>query len=72
MKILKAIIITAAIFGGLHLVEDTPAPVQWEPGNSAERVSAFIRGDAASLDESDLNSPSVSPELRRAALLLID
>lgn len=65
-----AAIAAALVF--LHSLEDTPAPVPYEPptADAAARVRAFVHGDAATVDESDLNSPTVSPALRRAAINL--
>lgn len=61
----------AAALAVLHLLEDTPAPVPYDPPtDSAARVRAFVHGDAATVDEADLYAPSVSPALRRAALNL--
>lgn len=63
--------VVLALFGALHLMEDTPAPVPYEPtSDSAARVRAFVHGDMSTVDEADLYAPSVSPELRRAALNL--
>lgn len=64
--------VVLALFGlSLHLMEDTPAPVPYEPtSDSAARVRAFVHGDMDTVDEADLYAPSVSPELRRAALNL--
>jgi hypothetical protein len=49
-----------------------PAAVPYEPGDSAARVRAFVRGDLDHVDEADLHAPSVSPSLRKAALNLMD
>lgn len=72
MKTILIIAAVAASLAGLHLVEDIPAPQPWEPGDSAARVRAFVRGERETVDEADLYAETVSPELRRAALNLAD
>lgn len=64
-----AAIVAAFLF--LHAMEDTPPPVPYDPPtDAAARVRAFIHGDADHVNEADLNSPTVSPALRRAAINL--
>jgi hypothetical protein len=63
--------VVLALFGVLHLMEDTPAPMPYEPtSDSAARVRAFVHGDMSTVDEADLYAPSVTPQLRQAALNL--
>lgn len=71
MKTVTTTAVVLALFGALNLMEDTPAPVPYEPtSDSAARVRAFVHGDMSTVDEADLYAPSVSPQLRQAALNL--
>ena len=71
---MKTTLYTAAAIAAalvLHSLEDTPPPVPYDPPtDAAARVRAFVHGEAAHVDEADLNSPTVPEPLRRAALNL--
>jgi len=55
----------------LAILPDVPTPTPYEPtGDPAQRIREFIRGERATIDESDLHSPTVPEPLRRAALKL--
>ena len=74
MNLLKALALFTAIIGSLALLpEDMPTAAPYEPtDNPSQRVREFIQGDRTTLDESDLNSPSVPESLKNAAKQLID
>jgi hypothetical protein len=70
---LKTIAGIAAFFGMLALCPDMPTPAPYEPTHdAAARVREFVRGERDTLEEADLYSESVSPELRRAAQLILN
>ena len=66
--------LTLATMAGLdHILptkaDEAKALTPYEPtDNPAQRVREFIRGERSHIDEADLYAPSVSEELRRAAL----
>jgi hypothetical protein len=48
--------------------DEAQALTPYEPGNAAEKVREYIRGERSHIDEADLYAPGVSEELRNAAL----
>jgi hypothetical protein len=65
--------LTFATMAGLEYIlptkaDEAQALTPYEPGNAAEKVREFIRGERSHIDETDLYAPSVSEELRNAAL----
>jgi hypothetical protein len=66
--------ITAALAACLAILpDDIPTPTPYEPtADPAQRVRDYIRGERDTLDESDLNAPSVPEPLRKAAQQIID
>jgi hypothetical protein len=68
MKTLSTLTAVAITLAALHYAEDAPMPVPYEPGDSEDRVRAFIVGDIDHIDEADLYSPTVSDGLRAAAI----
>jgi len=65
--------LTLATMAGLdHILptkaDEAQALTPYEPGNAADKVREYIRGERAHVNEADLYSPDVSEELRRAAL----
>jgi len=70
---MKNLLSIVAIIASLALLlsDEFPAPIPYEPtDNPAQRVREFIRGERATIDESDIHSPNVPEPLRRAALKL--
>jgi hypothetical protein len=66
---MKTILTLAALAGFLHAIRDTPAPVPYEPPMSSDAATrAWLRGDADTLDDTDLEN--ATPALRAAASLL--
>ena len=66
--------LTLATMAGLdHILptkaDEAKALTPYEPtDNPAQRVREYIRGERSHIDEADLYAPSVSEELRKAAL----
>jgi hypothetical protein len=65
--------LTLATMAGLEYIlptkaDEAQALTPYEPGNAAEKVREYIRGERSHIDEADLYAPGVSEELRNAAL----
>ena len=65
--------LTLAIMAGLdHIMptkaDEAQALTPYEPGNAADKVREFIRGERSHIDDADLYAPTVSEALRTAAL----
>jgi hypothetical protein len=65
--------LTLATMAGLdHILptkaDEAKALTPYEPGNAADKVREYIRGERSHIDEADLYAPDVSEALRNAAL----